>query len=178
MKTIPIHPPKTSKYLPVYLILISLFVNGELAVAQWSTTGTNIYNTNTGNVGVGTSTPGVKLDVYGTVRSYSQLLTTAVGTNGGYYADDGVGSTIFSISRQPSNEARFQSYGFHTFYSGGNTGTEKVRIDPYGNVGIGTSTPAFTLDVYGFGSRTRNPSTTLNSYTTFKTTGPRLYEWT
>jgi hypothetical protein len=31
--------------------------------AQWATTGTNIYNTNTGNVGINTSTPGTQLDI-------------------------------------------------------------------------------------------------------------------
>jgi len=32
---------------------------------QWATSGNNIYNTNSGNVGVGTTTPVVKLDVGG-----------------------------------------------------------------------------------------------------------------
>lgn len=33
----------------------------------WDDSGTNIYNTNTGNVGVGTLSPSEKLDVYGTI---------------------------------------------------------------------------------------------------------------
>lgn len=36
--------------------------------AGWTTSGTNIYNTNTGNVGIGTATPSQKLDVTGNVK--------------------------------------------------------------------------------------------------------------
>src|ERR1043165_5848806 len=37
--------------------------------AQWTTNGNNINNTNTGNVGVGTTTPAQKLDVNGAIAS-------------------------------------------------------------------------------------------------------------
>ena len=37
--------------------------------AQWTTNGNNINNTNSGNVGVGTSTPAQKLDVVGSIAS-------------------------------------------------------------------------------------------------------------
>lgn len=37
--------------------------------AQWTTNGNNINNTNTGNVGVGTTTPAQKLDVAGSIAS-------------------------------------------------------------------------------------------------------------
>lgn len=53
----------------INLILVSLFINTTNVFAQWSTNGSNIYNTNSGNVGIGTSTPGFKLDVTGSIRS-------------------------------------------------------------------------------------------------------------
>ena len=34
----------------------------------WALSGTNVYNTNTGNIGIGTNTPLATLDVQGTVR--------------------------------------------------------------------------------------------------------------
>ena len=38
---------------------------GLLAKSQWMTSGTNIYNSNTGNVGIGISTPAISLHVAG-----------------------------------------------------------------------------------------------------------------
>ena len=38
------------------------------STGQWNVTGNNIFNTNTGNVGVGTNNPTAKLDVNGTFR--------------------------------------------------------------------------------------------------------------
>jgi len=45
-----------------------LFVAPRTAHGQWTTNGSNINNTNSGNVGVGTSSPAAKLDVAGSVR--------------------------------------------------------------------------------------------------------------
>jgi hypothetical protein len=36
---------------------------------NWAISGNNLYNTNTGNVGIGTTNPGVKLDVTGDIRT-------------------------------------------------------------------------------------------------------------
>jgi hypothetical protein len=45
------------------LILLTAFISASPAMAQWTTSGTDISNTNTGNVGIGTSTPAAKLSV-------------------------------------------------------------------------------------------------------------------
>jgi hypothetical protein len=114
-------------------------------------TGENILMSlmESGFLGIGMTTPAYSLDVNGTVRSNANLRTTAVGNGNGYIADDGSGNTIFSITRQPNNETRFQSYGYHTFYSGNSTGSERMRIAPNGYVGIGTSSPDALLAVSG-----------------------------
>lgn len=41
--------------------------------SQWTTATNDIYNNNSGNVGIGTSTPGVKFDVSGAVRSNTSI---------------------------------------------------------------------------------------------------------
>jgi hypothetical protein len=102
-----------------------------------------------GNVGVGTATPGAKLDVNGTVRSSQYSFITNVYDGRGLYGDDGGGSTIFSLTRQPSNEVRLQGYSSLTFFTDGSTGTEKMRITYDGKVGIGTTSPTQKLHVYG-----------------------------
>ncbi len=49
---------KTSTVIIAFLMVSTLTVSG-----QWITTGNNIYNTNFGNVGIGTSSPGALLQV-------------------------------------------------------------------------------------------------------------------
>jgi hypothetical protein len=45
------------------LVIISFFAPTSFIWSQWTTSGTNIFNTNTGNVGIGTTTPGVPLEI-------------------------------------------------------------------------------------------------------------------
>lgn len=45
------------------LAVLVLVLFGTVSYAQWATSGNNIYNTNTGNVGIGTTTPTFKLHV-------------------------------------------------------------------------------------------------------------------
>ena len=57
-----------SIFIPI--IVIACFAFAPKASAQWTTSGSDISNTNSGNVGIGTSTPAAKLD----------LTSTAAGT--------------------------------------------------------------------------------------------------
>ena len=51
----------------------------------WAASGANIYNTNTGNVGIGTTAPGYKLDIVGALRL--QPSSVPIGANGVIYYD-------------------------------------------------------------------------------------------
>jgi hypothetical protein len=66
------------KRLFILVVLPVLCLPG-VASAQWATSGTNISNTNTGNVGVGTNAPQEKLHIIGRVRSDMDFLSIGPG---------------------------------------------------------------------------------------------------
>jgi hypothetical protein len=71
--------PYSSRYrISLVAMLLMLFNNPSLA--QWTTNGTSIYNTNNGNVGIGTSTPWATLDVVG-----SGQFTSSINLTGGLF---------------------------------------------------------------------------------------------
>jgi hypothetical protein len=119
---------------------------------------------NSGNVGVGTASPGVKLDVFAddattnTVTELLRLRHTTTGT-----AASGIGSRMAFTAERASGIEVVTGYIdsiltdaanvdsallFHTRDNGGSL-TERVRIDSVGNVGIGIPAPASKLEVFG-----------------------------
>ncbi len=103
-----------------------------------------------GNVGIGKTNPSYTLDVAGQSRATDFYRLTNVGSGGdGIIADDGAGSTIFSVTRNAGNEIRLQGYGDITFFNNGSSGSEKMRVATSGNVGIGTTNPTEKLSVNG-----------------------------
>ncbi len=73
-------------WLSTLFTLVILFVLPQAAHGQWATSGNNINNTNSGNVGVGTTTPAAKLAVATNSASVNATVTiTPDGTNN-YYA--------------------------------------------------------------------------------------------
>ena len=96
-----------------------------------------------GNVGIGTSSPAAKLQVFGGNTRVS-LSGASVTTDRGYEIASGNVVTGKLISNPSSGElqltAGFSGYGgYTTFYT---NGAERMRIDSSGNVGIGTSSPS------------------------------------
>jgi hypothetical protein len=96
-----------------------------------------------GRVGIGTTSPGEKLDVDGTIQVISS-------------GNQGLAAQIYTDSAGNMNllaDHGNNGGGDHIFRNG-SAGTELVRILNTGNVGIGTSSPDTALDINGNTSAT------------------------
>ncbi len=71
---------------------LQAIVSALAGASQWTTSGTNIYNSNAGNVGIGAATPGYKLDVNGQVNAASASGAGGYVSTGNY---GGTGSAAF-----------------------------------------------------------------------------------
>ena len=96
-----------------------------------------VYKDASGNVGIGTSSPAAKLDVQGASGLLAQFLETTSGTSRRIrFSNSGVVNTIESTTASGSTSLAIAV-----------DGSERMRIDSAGNVGIGTSSPAAKLHV-------------------------------
>jgi hypothetical protein len=98
-----------------------------------STNGTNaVYIDSSQNVGIGTNSP----TVYGTYK------TLEVRGTGGGVVQFGTGATTAAYVYSDGTNSGFNNLvsGYMNFAT---AGTERMRIDSSGNVGIGTSSPTF-----------------------------------
>jgi hypothetical protein len=151
---------------------------GDYRPISFATSGTErLRIANDGNVGIGTSSPATKLDLTGTlgftVGSTSAIIrrTTVNGSNGiviqgnanDTVSDTNAGAYIYVgggvLGDTYEGNIDFTAYGSIVdanrnqirFFnrSGVNTVTERMRINHIGNVGIGTASPGYKLDVSG-----------------------------
>jgi len=132
---------------------------------QWATSGINIYNTNTGNVGIGTTTPTANLTVaqgtagVGTVATNGTVTLTGTGTQflNTFKVGDTItvsGETVRTIATIPSNTSLTVTSAFSTTASSLTytlTGGTRMVVLGNGNVGIGTQSPAYSLTIPGQG---------------------------
>jgi hypothetical protein len=136
--------------LLVYDVTLSgfMFYNGSVwgnvngnGAGEWNIVGNNIYNNNTGNVGVGTSNPTARLTVD------SSIMVDQENSNQGfldrsslYFGSDKRVGIVRSFLTGSSGR---NGLGFFT------NNTRRITIDSTGQVGIGTINPIQTLHVNG-----------------------------
>ena len=107
-----------------------------------------------GNLGIGTSSPNYLMTMYKASLPILQIANSTSGSG----ASDGLlmylNGANATLSNEESGYLRFQT-----------AGTERAVIDSSGNVGIGTSSPAYKLDVSGTNDQyIRVTTTTAGGY--------------
>jgi len=137
---------------------------------------TSMIITSGGNVGIGTTAPGAKLDVVGEIFASSNVQISATGAVGKYYIrrpSDGSASAFFGYNSTDNTD-----FGVYNGSGGGNVkfwsnngifqfnnlaSSELMRITSGGNVGIGTTSPSYGLDVNHNAARIGSSSQTTTS---------------
>jgi len=126
-----------------------------------------------GNVGIGTLTPGTKLDVDGSVRFSGSSNITPV--DGEFVYD----TSVHAYKYYDSNAGVWKSLASGSITTTGGYWNQNGTNIYYnsGSVGIGTTTPATDLEIYGTSEKFRLTDTGSNSasYMTFYDTATRKW---
>ncbi len=114
-------------------------------VGYWSANGTNIYNANSGNVGVGTTTPSQKLDVNGISKAFQHVSygtplahPTGIGTYVETYVLSGNTGRLFAYDGSSYKDLAIGDW---------NGGNPNIMLKAGGNVGFGVGSPVGNLHV-------------------------------
>ncbi|MFA4990545.1 MAG: hypothetical protein WC579_01355, partial [Candidatus Paceibacterota bacterium] len=124
-----------------------------------------------GNVGIGTTAPGTKFEIYeanrtitGNIAGDTQANLALISSDaqaadkggtigfGGMYMDGNLTKILYAaITGRKANSSSGNADGYLSFHiwNGSSGLLERMRIDTAGNVGIGTTGPAQKLDVVG-----------------------------
>lgn len=143
----------------IFLIIAAFFMSTVFAIAQWNISGNDIYNTNPGNVGIGTSTPSVSLEIRKdqnletvvnvknyfsglNAKSRFQLTTVTPFSYALSELQDYSGSPFYLFSTGSSVRGSFyQSPEFYWQDLSANTVLKVSAVNGYVTVGNITSTP-------------------------------------
>lgn len=129
----------------------TLFTSGGGGNSQWSNNSSNVFVFGS-NVGIGISNPSYPLQIV-TTASNTAVISTGT-TSGGFgrlifgNTNHGIGRGINISTATNGNDVVVHTAGTGSIVLCPNA-TENFRVNSSGNVGIGTSTPSYKLDVIG-----------------------------
>jgi hypothetical protein len=168
MKTMIRKAGEATSMLCAAALFMALFLLSPLtAQAQWTTPDAqnNISNTNSGNVGVGTTTPNYKFDINSVLDKAQIRFGNSAGDSGGYLYSGHASNAVLAggagynsgwIAKSLSASMFEASLGQLYFYANGGlstgsafTPTARMIINSGGNVGIGTLVPQDRLVTMG-----------------------------
>lgn len=137
------------------LTIALFFVSQNSNAQQWSPiTSNNVWNLNSGNLGIGTTTPLFKLDVNGEIKSTLTGVSNLRMVGGGYAAmlrNDGINTYLLYTNVNDVNGGWNSLRPIRIDNSNGNVylaGENVIMNHNTGNVGIGIN-PEYKLDVNG-----------------------------
>ena len=119
------------------------YVDGDFALYSDTGSAYVFYAKRDGNVGIGTTSPATKLQVNGTFAS------NALWTDGSSIAYWGSYSTAYGGLTWDAGYAQVFAAGGNALRLGANGTNTYMTINTSGNVGIGTTSPGYKLDVIG-----------------------------
>ena len=130
----------------------TLYTRINIGELKFCVSTTYVYNNNNGNIGIGTASPGYKLDVNGDINMSTGSSFRINGVAQSFGGGGGGGSFSGDIADYITHTGDTNTYfGFpsdDTFIIKTN-GTERLRANSSGNIGIGTTSPSYNLDVTG-----------------------------
>ena len=143
---------------------------------SWTKSVNNVYNSNSGNVGIGTSTPSSKLEVAGTFKLSGTFVSplTAQNTIANkklvLYSSGADNHQFYGLGINP-NVLRYQvdaTSSRHSFYAatGASASNELMSIQGDGNIAMGVSFAQNKLDIQASATRTGTHATARPLYIT------------
>jgi hypothetical protein len=130
--------------------IATVFLEPSTVHAQWATNGNNINNTNTGNVGIGTTTPAYPLDVVAPSQWAARFRKTDA-TNGGIIIDSAAGynpNLPFSVNGAFKWYLNSNSSSGDALQFWESTGLNpRFTLTQAGYLGLGTSSPSGQFSV-------------------------------
>ncbi|MBN1604516.1 MAG: hypothetical protein JW915_23100 [Chitinispirillaceae bacterium] len=132
----------------IQMVCLWLALGNTIIFGQWGTSGDDIYNTNSGSVGIGTSSPQDKLHVSGGDFRLDADREIFFNDNGQIRSMDNNHRILF---RRSENKMELREYGDIILSSGATSGNETgyMVLKASGSIGVGTSSPSEKLEVDG-----------------------------